>query len=114
MRGQHESSDMDPKYVLYFAVALVIFAAAVYGGLWWMFHRFEAEQAQREGPPPLVDVPEARPQPHLQISPQGDLEELHRQENEILTSYGWIDREKAIARIPIDRAMQVFLERQKK
>ena len=114
MRGQHESSDMDPKYVLYFAVALVIVTAVIYGGLWWMFHRFQAEQAQQEGPPLLVVVPEPRPQPHLQISPQGDLDALRSQENEILTSYGWIDREKAIARIPIDRAMQVFLERQKK
>ncbi len=114
MKGQHERTDMNPKYVLYFGIGLVVAGLAIHVGIWWMFHQFEREQARRERQPVLVNVPTTVPEPRLQISPQGDLEEVRRRENEILSTYQWIDREKGIARIPIDRAIELFLERQKK
>jgi hypothetical protein len=114
MTGQHEKTDMDPKYIVYFAIGLVILGVAIHLGLWWMFYKFEQQQARRDTRPTLADVEKAKPEPRLQINPQGDLEELRRQENEILSTYQWIDREQGTARIPIDRAMQLFLERQKK
>jgi hypothetical protein len=110
----HETSDMDPKYVLYFAVGLTVVGIVVQLGLWWMFHHLEQEQARRENQPKLVEAPKPVPEPRLQISPQDDLQELLRQENEILTTYGWVDRAKGTARIPIDRAMELFLEKEKK
>jgi hypothetical protein len=111
---RHEQTDLDPKYTLYFAVALVVVGIAIYILIWWMFHLFERREAGREGPPIAVPVAIPVPEPRLQISPEGDLEELRRQEQEILSTYRWIDRDKGTARIPIDRAMQLFLERQKK
>jgi hypothetical protein len=114
MNRRHETSDMDPKYVVYFAAGLVVVGILVYIALWWMFHQFEQQQARRENQPTLVKAPKPEPQPKLQISPQGDLEEFLTKENEVLTTYGWIDREKGTARIPIDRAMQLLLEKEKK
>jgi hypothetical protein len=114
MSATHEKSDLEPKYVVYFAVALVAVGIVVHVLLWWMFNAFERERASREAAPVLVNTPPPAVQPRLQISPQGDLEELRRQEQEILSTYGWIDRDNGMARIPVDRAMQVFLERQKK
>jgi hypothetical protein len=114
MTGQHEKTDMDPKYALYFAAALAVVVAATSLGLWWMFNRFEEQQARRQSRPAQVETEKPRPEPRLQISPQGDLEEMRRQENEILSTYRWIDRDSGTARIPIERAMQLFIERQKK
>jgi hypothetical protein len=111
--GGHEKTDLNPKYVLYFALALVVAGVVIYGALRWMFYRFEQEQARQDRPVP-VNVSPAVPEPRLQINPQGDLEALRRQENEVLSTYGWIDPDQGIARIPIDRAMQLFIERQKK
>jgi hypothetical protein len=37
--------------------------------------------------------------------------ELRTAEDTDLNSYGWVDRTAGIARIPIDRAMQLLLER---
>jgi hypothetical protein len=111
---RHETTDMDPKYILYFAIALTVVGVLIQIGVWWMFRQFNREQAGRENQLPIVTATKPPPQPRLQIDPQGDLEELRRQENEILTTYRWVDRQKGIARIPVDRAMQVFLERQKK
>ena len=110
---RHETTDLDPKYVVYFAVALVLVGIVVFFGAWWIFRHFVREQAQTTTRP-AINVPTTVRGPRLQISPQGDLEELRRQEDEILSTYAWVDREKGTARIPIDRAMQLFLERQKK
>jgi hypothetical protein len=35
---------------------------------------------------------------------------LRREEDAILTSYGWVDRQAGVVRIPIDVAMQQVLE----
>jgi hypothetical protein len=109
-----EKSDMNPTYILYFAIAMIVAAVVIHLGIWWMFRFFEQQQARRDTRPALVTTPLPKPQPLLQITPQGDLEDLRRQENEILSTYRWIDRDKGIARIPVDRAMQIFLEGQKK
>jgi hypothetical protein len=114
MTDRHEKTDMDPKYVLYFASALVAGLIGIHFGLWWMFHQLEQQQARRDTVRSFVKVEEPKPEAGLQVNPPGDLEELMRQENEILTTYRWIDREKGTARIPIERAMQLFAERQKK
>ena len=111
---RHETTDMDPRYVLYFGIALAFVVVAIHAGLWWMFHRFEQQQARRDAREPRVEVSIPKPEPPLQISPQADLEELRRQEDEILGTYKWIDRDSGTARIPIERAMQLFLERQGK
>jgi hypothetical protein len=112
---RHEKTDMDPKYVVYFAVALIVAGLLIHLGLWWMFRQLEREQVRREAPPARVQTPnQPPPEPRLQISPQGDLEELRRQEDEILSTYRWIDRDNGTVRIPINRAMQLFIERQKK
>jgi len=49
-------------------------------------------------------VPELNPKQHLQ------LERLRINERELLTEYAWIDREAGVARIPIDRAIQIVAE----
>jgi hypothetical protein len=42
---------------------------------------------------------------------EGNSREFIQKQNAILNGYGWIDRDKGIARIPIDRAMELMLER---
>ena len=111
---KHETEDLRPKYVVYFAAGLVAIGLGVFGLAWWMLRQFEGGQASHVNPVPPPNVQTSVPQPQLQINPDGDLENLRRQETEILSTYRWIDREKGIARIPIDRAMQLFSERQKK
>ena len=114
MSRGHETSDMDPKYVAYFALGLVIVGIVIQLAIWWMFRSFEQAQARREVQPTLVEVPKRVPEPRLQVSPQDDLQELLRQENQILNTYGWIDRQRGIVRVPIDRAMELFLEKEKR
>jgi hypothetical protein len=46
------------------------------------------------------------PGPSLQLDPPADLAALNAREATQLASYGWVDREKGIAHIPLARAMQ--------
>jgi hypothetical protein len=40
---------------------------------------------------------------------QEKLKTLHEEENKALTTYGWVDKTKGVARVPIDRAMELTL-----
>ena len=62
-----------------------------------------------------VNIPTTRaeefPQPRLEVKPGARLAELRAAENADLNSYGWVDRNAGTVRIPIDRAMQLILDR---
>jgi hypothetical protein len=112
-RNDHERSDMDPRYILFFGVGLAILCAIVIAGVWGLYGRFERQDEARGRPAPVGEITPV-PEPRLQVNPQGDLEKIQAQETEILSTYAWIDRDDGVARIPIDRAMQLLVERQKK
>jgi len=49
--------------------------------------------------------------PRLVTSEPTVLAEFRAQEDALLTSYGWVEKDKGIARLPIDVAMRVVAER---
>jgi hypothetical protein len=51
------------------------------------------------------------PAPRLQVAPKADLDRLHATENRQLTTFGWVDRDKQIVRIPIEQAMKLIGDR---
>lgn len=51
------------------------------------------------------------PGPNLQRDPSLDLAALREREDKLLNTYGWIDREAGTVRLPIDRAMDLLVER---
>ena len=46
--------------------------------------------------------------PRLQVDAPADLQRYLKQQNEVLDSYGWVDRKNGVVRIPIDRAMDLL------
>jgi len=51
------------------------------------------------------------PAPRLQALPEVELAELRAQEEAILGSYAWVEKDRGVVRIPIDEAMQIVAER---
>jgi hypothetical protein len=51
------------------------------------------------------------PEPLLQRNPAEDMQEMQAENEAILNSYGWVDQEAGIVRIPIEQAMELTLER---
>lgn len=47
----------------------------------------------------------APPAPRLQVAPAADLRAFRQRQEARLSSYGWVDRDKGIVRIPIEEAM---------
>lgn len=68
--------------------------------------RTAAEPGEPIGVPPEVNAMETEP---FAVRAQG-IEE-HRQSERVLESYGWVDREAGIVHIPIERAIDLYLER---
>lgn len=68
-------------------------------------------QPREETPSPLVQGPIPGDRPVLQQAPQTDLAEWRQQQSVRLNTTGWVDREAGIVHIPIDRAMDLLVER---
>ena len=51
------------------------------------------------------------PEPRLQANPKQDLRDLRESEDALLKSYGWVDKNNGVVRIPIDEAMKLVLQR---
>jgi hypothetical protein len=107
----HETKDANIRNLIIFGICL---ALMVIGGLVvsrGVFHYFAGHQGL--GPPasPFENVRMLPPGPRLQVRAPQDLARYKRAQEEILNSYGWVDRQAGIVRIPIDRAMDILLQK---
>jgi len=110
----HETTDVNIRGILVFGVGLIVSAVLIYFVVWVLFKYFESREARRVAPEyPLAATQEVRlpPEPRLQTNPRGDLQDLRAQEDQILNSYAWIDKNTGVVRIPIDEAMKLVVQR---
>ncbi|MGE4055077.1 MAG: hypothetical protein AB7F99_09780 [Vicinamibacterales bacterium] len=107
----HEESDINVSAILKFGAGMIVAGVIVQAVVWALLSFFDAQQ-QRPREFPIAEV-ETRmpPSPRLQTVPREDLRQLRANGQETLASYGWVDRELGIVRIPIDVAMRLVLER---
>lgn len=111
---QGYDAELDLKSIIGFGVALVLVTLLVLALMWGMGIVFkEAEQAKDHPPSPMAEalVDPIPPGPRLQSTPPRDMDELRAQDRETLTTYGWVDPATGVARIPIDRAMSILVEK---
>ena len=110
----HEESDVNIRAILGFGAGLIVVTAVVYVFIFGLFKYFDArESVQGVAEYPLAAAQGRRdpPEPRLQTDPRQDLADLRAKEEELLESYGWVDKNAGIVRIPIDAAMKLTLER---
>jgi hypothetical protein len=108
----HEASDLNPRRVALIGLALAVTIAVVLGITYAIFQYFHVDEARTQAvPSPLSYTREPTPEPRLEVKPGGDLKTVRAQEDAILKSYGWVDADKGIVRIPIDRAIEIVAER---
>lgn len=108
----YETRDVRVRAVLWLAVGIIVGALLVQGGLWLLGGHFESEATRGDPvPSPLEKVPSPIPPPHLQSAPSRDLAEFSKSQQDLLRTYGWIDKQQGIVRIPVSRAMELVLER---
>jgi hypothetical protein len=113
--AKYEHTDIDVsvgyKFALWLTISMVISVAIVYGAFWFFERQESTAGAIAQKYPLAVGQHREPPSPNLQTQPFKDVYGLRQTEQEKLTSYGWVDKEGGIARIPIDRAMDVMLQK---
>lgn len=107
----YERSDASPQSLLKFGIGLFLILAACILGMRWMFSYFAHVQQLGAPASPFENARVLPPEPRLQVHPKLDLEKYLDAENRTLTTYGWVDKQNGVVRIPIDRAMDLLLER---
>lgn len=105
-----ELRDVNTRGLTYFLLATAAFLAiicAAVQGLFGLYARTDVPKPAVAGPF-VKDMALPEP-PRIQTQPERDIREYRDAEDRLLQSSGWIDQKSGVARIPIDRAMQLLL-----
>ncbi len=118
LRRKHESANPAVRWIA-FAAGLVVFMMV--GSLVTIWFAMGSLSKSRPLDPTAAargiltttnqEVLQRFPGPNLQTDPREDLLALRAREQAQLTTYGWADRTNGIVRIPIERTMELILER---
>lgn len=104
----HEATDIKIRAVLGAAAILIAVLIISHLFLLDLFETLTREAAPPEPTPfPFEEFP---PGPRLQPNPAQDLQALRQAEEVILSSYGWVEHQAGVVRIPIERAMDLLIE----
>jgi hypothetical protein len=80
-----------------------------------MYRFLGRREAAAQRPPVTVLKPYAAPAepayPRLVTSEPAVLADLRAQEDSLLTSWGWVEKDRGIARMPVDEAMKIVAGR---
>jgi hypothetical protein len=113
--AQYEHTDIEPsiatRFAVWLAFAMLISVGIVYGTFWLFEGRAQTAAKTDQQYPLAVGQVREPPAPHLQTQPFKDIYLLRQGELEKLSTYGWVDKDAGIARIPIEDAMQMMSER---
>ena len=106
----HETGDVNVWAIGKFALALVTIIAISLGLLVGLFKYF---QTRDNANPTAVKVDPIKlfPEPRLQHTPIPDLKTVRAEEDRVLNSYGWVDPQKNMVRVPIDVAIDLLAKK---
>jgi len=102
----HEQSEVSVRLIvvsLGFLAVFTFITFLVVVGLFRYFHSFYGtDEAVR------LSQPVIPPAPRIEVAPYEELQRLKAQEDHILSSYAWVDKEAGTVRVPIDRAIDML------
>ncbi len=108
----HETRDLNVRAVSWFALGLVMAFVVISAAVIGLYKLFEHRQPSPDAPSRIALQPHMiAPQPELQTAPAADLRRFQASENQKLHSSGWVDQSAGIIRIPIERAMDLIVQR---
>jgi hypothetical protein len=119
-----EREDLGAKPILIFLLSMIIgcvLVALVLKGLYSYLDGYENRRQPVQNPLVQQTTADTRtvekgdikrfPQPRLEIDETTEINAFRLQEEQTLHSYGWVDQQAGMARIPIDRAMALVAQR---
>lgn len=122
--AEFEREDLGAKPILIFLAALVVgcvVVALALRGMYSYLDRYESRHEPAQSPlvqPTTADTRVVEPgniakfpEPRLEGTETTQIDTFRMQEEQTLHSYGWVDQEGGVVRIPIDRAMELTAQR---
>lgn len=105
----YEKSDAQVKPLVVSGVVILLLMAASFIGIIPLFKILDYYQPLFDDPTPTMASERVfkLSEPRLEIDPPRQNYFYKRQTNQQITSYAWVDRELNIARIPVDRAIEL-------
>lgn len=106
----HEARDVPARAPVLFIFFMAVFVPLCLWASWLLLVTLWEEVP---GPPsPFADDAVSRPStPQLQVAPEADLAELNQRMEQQLQGVGWVDQAAGRVHLPIERAMQLLVER---
>lgn len=115
IRYEKTDAHVRPLYQFLFWISVITILTAVIAGV--IERGLDSWRDKASTLPTMAEKPsqtwmgQPPPAPRLQIQEPKDLAAFRKEEQEILSTYGIVDKEKGIYRIPIEQAMKLTLER---
>jgi hypothetical protein len=109
----HEESDVGFRPLVIFIAALAGSLVVVSLVVAVLFRGLERATSERETGPNSrsTSEPSGVTEPRLQVSARADMEALRLREDEWLHGTAWVDEPNGVVRMPIERAMELVVER---
>ena len=114
MAVAYERRDIDIGRLLRVGFLVASIVAMAFVLMWWLFGFLVEHEVKTSGQPHRLAEKIGRtapPEPRLQVNPRAELLALRAREQATLDTYGWIDKERGVVRIPIEKAMDLLAKR---
>jgi len=107
----HEERDVAYRPVVIGLVGLIALLLASAGLMYVLLVYFVSTTPPQPANPLAQNLGrQVPPAPRLQSNPLQDLAQMRAEEDAVLNSYGWVDRNAGIVRVPIERAMELLVQ----
>jgi hypothetical protein len=107
----YETSDANTDAVLGFMVGLLLVLVLTLLATWGLFRYFSVAEREPAPASSFAGVRQLPAAPQLEVYPRVDLLETLAKQQQELETYSWEDRSTGTVRIPIERAMDLLLQK---
>lgn len=106
----YETRDVRVRVIVALVGAVILLVLGSLAGLSRLLNHYRGQAARDDRQRAALGEADPPP-PRLQSSPARDYARFQEEKQRRLHSYGWVDRKQGAVRIPIERAMELVLER---
>jgi len=111
VQAGYEKRDVNVPALLKFGFWMALLLFVTFLGMRWTFNYFNRTQTLGAPASPFARERELPPNPRLQVTPHLDLQMYCQGQEEEVNTYAWVDQRLGVVRIPVDRAMDLVLQR---
>lgn len=121
--GSFEQQDLSARGIIYFLIGLAAAIVVIYFVAFGLYRFLNSSSMQNQATMSPMVAPradtrtvtpadtQAFPQPRLEESERTQLRDFIADQDRKLATYNWVDKDKGIVQIPIDRAMDLIVQR---